>query len=191
MEKNVGKLKSTLSMAAMGVVLMAALFLARGWLGGALKDPEAVRSYISSLGALGPLMLMVIQALQVVVPVMPGFVGCMVGAGLFGVVGGFWCNYIGITAGSLIAYCLARRFGMPFVQKVVSVEKYASWTALANRRTYPLILFLAILLPLTPDDYLCYLSGLIGMSPRRFFWIVVIGKPWLILGYSILFARLF
>lgn len=43
---------------------------------------------------------------------------------MFGAAGGFWINYIGISAGSLIAYWLARRFGVGLVRKMISLEKY-------------------------------------------------------------------
>ena len=46
------------------------------------------------------------------------------------------------------------------------------------------------LLPLAPDDFLCYFSGLTGMSAKRFTWIIVLGKPWCILAYSLFFAYL-
>ena len=55
---------------------------------------------------------------------------------------------------------------------------------------YTLVLFLAILLPLAPDDFLCYFSGLTSMPARRFTWIILLGKPWCILFYSVLFSYL-
>ena len=124
-----------------------------------------------------------------ILPVLPGFLGCIVGAGMFGAMGGFWCNYIGISAGSLIAFFLARHFGSSLVRCMIPLEKYDSFVAWLNRRrSYTVILFLAILLPLAPDDFLCYFSGLTGMSAKRFTWIIVLGKPWCILGYSLFFA---
>ena len=114
------------------------------------------------------------------------------GAGLFGAAGGFVCNYIGISLGSLIAFWLAQRFGLPLVRQMVPLQKYQRVTDwVCRRKSYTLVLFLAILLPLAPDDYLCWLSGLSGYPSRRFFWIIVLGKPWCILAYSLAFARLF
>ena len=48
--------------------------------------------------------------------------------------------------------------------------------------------YLATLLPLFPDDFLCYFSGLIKMNWKKFVWIIILGKPWCILGYSIVFG---
>ena len=54
---------------------------------------------------------------------------------------------------------------------------------------FSLILFLMILLPLCPDDYFCYLSGITGMSARKFTALILLGKPWCILAYSVAFSH--
>ena len=175
----------------MFLLLPSRLFVGSAWIGGHFKSMETLRAYLESYGKLGPIVLTAIQALQVVLPVLPGFFGCIVGAAMFGAVGGFWINYIGISTGSLIAYWLARRFGVSLVQKMVPMERYEKWTSWMNgKKLYSIILFLAILLPLAPDDFLCYFSGLIGMSAKKFTWIVILAKPWCILLYSILFSHL-
>ena len=130
-----------------------------------------------------------IQAFQVILPVLPGFFGCAVGALLFGAAGGFWYNYLGISAGSIIAFFLARQYGTSFVKALFPGESYTKWSDwLSRSRYFTLALFAAILLPLFPDDYLCYFSGLTNMSPKKFIWIILLGKPWCILAYSLAFA---
>ena len=102
--------------------------------------------------------------------------------------GSFWCNYIGISAGSIIAYFLGRRFGAELLQLLFPSEKYKKWVDWVNsKKSYTVVLFLAILLPLAPDDYLCYFSGMTKMSAKRFTWIIVLGKPWCILAYCVFF----
>lgn len=70
---------------------------------------------MKDFGIAAPLILTFFQAFQVVVPVLPGYLGCAAGAVAFGSVTGFWCNYIGISLGSVIAYFLARKYGMNIV----------------------------------------------------------------------------
>lgn len=191
MKRTTDKLKGVLTALLVFLLIFSLLFLVRGWASGRFDSVDSMREYIGSFGVFGPLVLTLIQALQVVLPVLPGFLGCIVGAGLFGAAGGFWCNYIGISAGSMAAFLLAQRFGVSLVQKMVPMEKYKRWVDWVNgRRSYTAVLFLAILLPLAPDDFLCYFSGLTGMSARRFTWIIVLGKPWCILAYSLFFAYL-
>lgn len=184
-------IKTTVTALLIFLLLLSAGFVLLAWWGGHFRSMESLRAYLESYGGWGPMILTLIQALQVVLPVLPGFLGCIVGAALFGAAGGFWVNYIGISLGSLIAYWLARRFGVSLVQKMVPMEKYEGWVRWVNeKKSYSLVLFLAILLPLAPDDFLCYFSGLTSMSARRFTWIVLLGKPWCILFYSIIFATI-
>mgnify|MGYP002801513856 CR=1 FL=1 len=189
MTPNIAKLKNLLTGFLVFLLFLTGLFLLKGYLDGQFRTMESFRAYVESFGLFAPLILVVIQALQVVLPVLPGVFGCIGGAGMFGAMGGFWCNYIGISAGSIIAFLLAKRFGMSLVRCMVPVEKYDSLVTWVNkRRSYTLVLFLAILLPLAPDDFLCYFSGLTGMSTKKFTWIILSAKPWCILGYSIFFA---
>lgn len=186
---NAAKLKNMLTAALVFLLLLTALFMLKGMLDGHFRSIQTLRAYVSSFGIFAPVILITIQALQVVLPILPGFLGCIVGAGLFGAAGGFWCNYIGISAGSIIAFLLARQFGVGLVKLMLPLDKYTSFVSwVNNKRSYTAVLFAAILLPLAPDDFLCYFSGLTGMSAKKFIWIILAAKPWCILGYSIFFA---
>lgn len=179
-------------LSAVMIVLLAlsAVFVLCGWLGGSFSSTQALRGYIASFGIFAPLVLTFIQALQVVLPVLPGWLGCIVGAAMFGPAGGFWCNYIGISAGSIAAYFLARRYGVNLVRQLVPMDKFDKCVAwVRTKKSYTLVLFLAILLPLAPDDFLCYYSGLGEMDAKKFVTIILVAKPWCILFYSIFFAQ--
>ena len=63
------------------LLVISAAFLLWGWLTGRFSSVEGMREYIGTFGLLGPVVLTVIQALQVV---LPGFFGCIAGASLFG-----------------------------------------------------------------------------------------------------------
>ncbi len=171
------------------LLALSAFVLIYGWIGGHYESAEAFKSYIESFGVWGPIILTLIQLLQVVLPVLPGFLGCIVGAALWGPVVGFLVNYIGISAGSIIAYYLARRYGIKLVNKMISMKKYEKHIERINKsKSYSVLLFVAILLPLAPDDFMCYFSGLIDMPPKKFNTIIILAKPWCILFYSIFFS---
>ena len=107
------------------------------------------------------------------------------GALLFGSVGGFIYNYVGICAGSIIAFFLAKHYGIPLVQAIFPSKKYNVWTErIRKTKSYDVLFGLSVLLPLAPDDYLCYFSGLINMSVKKFILIILLTKPWCILFYS-------
>ena len=175
--------------ALIALLSLSAFVLIRGWLGGHFDSADTLRLYIASFGMWGPLVLSLIQMLQVVLPVLPGFLGSIAGAALFGWLGGFLVNYIGICAGSITAYWLARRYGMQLVAKMVPMEKYGKWIARVNRsKSYTIFLLACIILPLVPDDFLCYFSGLMDMTSKKFISIILFGKIWCLLFYSIFFA---
>lgn len=179
-----------------GTIVLFCLFMGMalfvcidGLMKGHFQSIQTLQTYISSYGIWGPLLLLMIQLLQVILPILPGFAGCIVGSVLFGAANGFWINYIGISLGSIIAYFLAKRYGTKLVNKMMPMEKYQKYIDKINQsKSYTLLLFLAILLPLAPDDFLCYFSGLINMSSKKFITIIILAKPWCILGYCIFFA---
>lgn len=179
-----------LAATALAVLLALSVFvLIKGWMGGHFDSANTLRAYIASFGFWGPVVLALIQLLQVVLPVLPGVLGNIAGAALFGWFGGFVVNYIGVCAGSILAYWLARRFGIRLVSKMVSMEKYQKWIDRVNHsKSYTIFLAACILLPFVPDDFLCYFSGLMDMPPKKFITIILTGKPWCLLFYSLFFA---
>lgn len=191
MEEKAEHLKKYLGAALIFLLMLLILFCVQGYLGGHFSSAEQLQAYMKRFGVFAPVILTVIQAIQVIIPVLPGGLGCVVGAGMFGAAGGFWCNYIGISAGSIISFLLAKRYGVELVRKMVPMEKYQKLVDWVNtKKSYTLILFLAILLPLAPDDFLCWFSGLTGMASRRFIWIIIAAKPWCILFYSLIFGHI-
>lgn len=166
-------------------------FLANAYIGGKFHSIETLQQYIQKFGMFGPIILVIVQAVQVVIPILPGFLGCAAGAVLFGSAGGFWCNYIGISLGSIIAFILARKYGITLVQSIFPKDKYEKYSEWAGKsKSYTVLLFLGMVLPLFPDDFFCYFSGLTKMNIRKFTTIIILGKPWCILVYSIMFANL-
>lgn len=186
MKKNIVKISTYL---LVFLLVFFLLVLIKAWIGGKFNSVESFQDYIAGYGIFGPIILTLFQAAQVVLPILPGFLGCAVGAVMFGSAGGFWCNYIGISAGSIIAFLLARKYGAAIVREIFKGDKYDTWAERAARsKSFAVFMFVATLLPLFPDDYLCYLSGLTKLSTRKFVWIILLGKPWCILAYSLGFG---
>ena len=150
---------------------------------------ESFQNYMKGFGMAAPLILTVFQAVQVIVPVLPGYLGCAAGAVAFGSTTGFLCNYIGISIGSIISYFLAKRYGIDIILAMFPQKQYNKWSRrIEKSRSYGYFLFIATLLPLFPDDFLCYFSGLMKMDSKKFIWIIILGKPWCILAYSMAFG---
>ena len=187
--KNIGRIKTGTALLLLSLCLIMCVVLFKAYREGKFDSAESMQEYIAGFGIMAPIMLTAIQAAQVVLPVLPGFLGCAVGAVMFGCWGGFWCNYIGISAGSIIAFWLARQFGRDLVVGLFKGKRYEKWTRWAAKsNSYTAMLFAGMVLPLFPDDYFCYLTGLTDMTLKKFSAIVIIGKPWCILAYSIIFS---
>lgn len=165
------------------------LFLVKQFCDQKFDSVESLQNYMKGFGIAAPFILTAFQAVQVVVPVLPGYLGCAAGAIAFGSMTGFWCNYIGISLGSIIAYFLAKKYGVDIVTAMFPRKQYEKWSKrIEKSKSYDCFLFIATLLPLFPDDFLCYFSGLMKMNSRKFIWIIILGKPWCILAYSIAFG---
>lgn len=170
------------------ILILGMLFLKKIFTSN-ITSIEDFQRMMKGYGSAGPILLTLIQAFQVVVPVLPGYLGCAVGAISYGTITGFFCNYIGISLGSIIAFFLAEKYGKQLVTDMFSEKQYEKWTRkIEEKKSYDAFLFIATLLPLFPDDFLCYFSGLVRMDRKRFVWIIILGKPWCILAYSILFG---
>ncbi|MGZ9585679.1 TVP38/TMEM64 family protein [Paenibacillus marinisediminis] len=183
------RIKKGFLIASVVLLLVPALFILKGYVDGAFSSLGAFQIYIGKLGLWGPITLTLFQAFQVVIPILPGWLGCGVGAVVFGPVGGFICNFIGISAGSIMAFWLARKYGVKLVKSIIAEDKYEKYVGwISNKKSYSLALWLMILLPFAPDDFFCYFSGLTKMSAKKFTWIIITAKPWCIILYSIFFG---
>ncbi|OJG19835.1 hypothetical protein RU97_GL000068 [Enterococcus canis] len=153
---------------------------------GVFRDTNSLRGLVGDAVILGPVIFILIQILQVVVPVIPGGVSCAAGVLIFGPVAGFIYNYIGIAIGSIIIFLLGRRYGKPFILSLISektYDKYIGW--LDNDKRFERLFALAIFFPVAPDDALCLMAGLTNMSLKKFSLIIILAKPFSIFLYSL------
>lgn len=166
-----------------GLAACAALVF-YGFYTGIFSSQAALEQFLSGFGLWAPLIFVIFQAVQVVIPILPGGIGCVAGVLVFGPIAGFLYNYVGICLGSLAAFLLARRYGKPIIESMFSPKlraKYLHWT---EGRRFNNLFAVAIFMPVAPDDFLCYLAGTTKMTVRRFTTIILLGKPLAIAAYS-------
>lgn len=178
--------KRALQAASLAGFFICAAVAVWGWQTGVLTSQERLQALVDRCGPAGALLFTVFQAVQVVIPILPGGLGCLVGVILFGPVWGFAYNYTGICIGSLMAFAVARSCGKPLLYLLFSektIEKYRHWTE--ERSRFAKLFALAIFLPVAPDDFLCYLAGTTDMSWTRYTAIILLGKPFAIALYSL------
>lgn len=155
------------------------------WHQGYLTDTAKLQALLDRCGILAPLVFMLVQAIQVVIPILPGAVGCVFGVVFFGPLWGFVYNYVGICIGSVCAFLLARKYGMLFVRNMTGSKFYDKYQHfLEKENQFEKMFALLIFLPVAPDDFLCYLAGVSRMRLVRFTTIILLGKPAAIFLYS-------
>lgn len=110
-------LKSTKWLTVVGTVALC-LFLV--YLGQAhyLSHPESLQLYLKRTGVIAPVIFILIQIVQVIIPIIPGGVSSGIGVIVFGAVEGFLYNYVGLLIGSYIVFRLVKKYGQNFILKV-------------------------------------------------------------------------
>ena len=167
-------------------LLLCGVLAVWGWRTGILTSQQAMEDFVARAGRAGVLLFSLFQAVQVVIPVLPGGLGCLAGVLLFGPVKGFLCNYIGICVGSMLAFAVAKSCGRPLLPKLFSediIRKYQHWTDRGS--PFAKWFAAAIFFPVAPDDFLCYLAGTTEMNWQTFSAIIWLCKPFSIALYSL------
>lgn len=175
---------------AVNIISIVGLILTTGfmywcWKQGILTSQENMQKFIMGFGAAAGIIFILIQIIQVIIPVIPGGVSCVAGVIVFGAGMGFVYNYVGICIGSILVFLIAKRYGRPLMVKMFDkklIDKYESWTEKNGRFTK--LFAMAIFLPVAPDDFLCYLAGTTRMKLKTFTAVILLGKPLSIAAYS-------
>lgn len=118
-------------------------------------------------------------------PLVPGGLLVVAAPVLFGPVEVTILSYLGVCAGSLAAFALARRHGVGLIGRLVGPRALG---AMRDRLSGPRAtgaFALAIVLPVAPDDLLCYLVGTTRMRARTFALIILLGKPAALIAYGL------
>lgn len=144
--------------------------------------PEA-RTWLQSLGPLGAVIFICINAAQIVLAPIPGYIVQLAGGWVFGVWQGALLGIIGLALGAALAMTLARLLGRPFVSRMVGAARLARWEHVtrADRPWFWALLFLA---PIGDLPY--FLAGLSRYPiPRLVLIAVIVRSPSVTLAAAI------
>lgn len=135
-----------------------------------------LREWISGWGTAAPAVFIALQALQIVVFVIPGEFVQIAGGYLFGAVLGTLLSLSGAVLGATLSFFLARLLGRPFVAAFVPPQRMASIEKLAGSRSARSIFFLLYLIPGIPKDVLGYVAGLSPLTFPFFITVSTLGR---------------
>lgn len=130
-------------------------------------DQEAVSAYLKGFGLLGPLVLAIVQLIQILVAVIPGHVFLVAAGYVYGFPLGLLLNVVYIVAASQLSFSLARWAGRPFINRLVSDELLEKWYVIGERQGFTFFT-ITFILPVFPTDVMNFVAGLSGISSRKF-----------------------
>lgn len=130
-------------------------------------DQEAASAYLKGFGLLGPLVLAIVQLIQILVAVIPGHVFLIAAGYVYGFPLGLLLNVVYIVAASQFSFSLARWAGRPFISRLVSNEQLEKWYAIGEKQGFTFFT-VAFVLPVFPTDLMNFVAGLSGISSRKF-----------------------
>lgn len=135
-----------------------------------------LKNLILSFGAIGVVVFILLAIGQVIMLPIPSIVLIICGNLIYGpLLTTLFCS-IGVIVGSLIAFLLGKIFGLKLVKNFLSDKIISKYNNLMNSKG-KVLLSLAFILPLFPDDILCLLAGISNIKLKDFMMIVSLLRP--------------
>ncbi len=126
-----------------------------------VQDEATLEVWVMGLGWWGPFALVALNAVQIVIAPIPGYVVQVAAGFLFGPFwGGVWAA-TGLLIGSTIAFWLARFYCRPLVGRLVGQERLAQWEHVTHSDSV-VLWFVLLLGPVGDLPY--FLAGLARVS---------------------------
>lgn len=160
---------------------------------GIFRSSTSLQAFIQEFGKYAVIVFVLLQVIQVIIPILPGGISSVAGMLMFGNGFGLLYSCIGLVIGEAIGFLLVRYYSVAFVQLILSPKKYQKFDELLTRKTKDIkkVLVVTLLLPFAPDDLICLVAGLTKLSFREFMQIVIFLKPWSVGVYSMIMLFLF
>jgi uncharacterized membrane protein YdjX (TVP38/TMEM64 family) len=137
------------------------------------RDRPALEAFVAGLGWRGPLLLVLINAVQILVAPIPGYAVQGAAGFLFGPVwGGIWGS-LGLMTGGMLAMGITRLYGRPAARRFVGAERLARW----EKATYSqsaLLWWLILMAPIGDLPY--FLAGLSRVSFAKILALTLVSR---------------
>lgn len=137
------------------------------------QDEEAIERMVIWLGWFGPPILIIFNALQIVVAPIPAYAFFVAAGFLYGALWGGIYGTLGTLLGAATAMLLSRRFGRPWVVRIVGTSRLDRWNEMTNRRGW-LVWGLLLLAPVGDIPY--FLAGLSQVSVQRILLLTLVTR---------------
>ena len=132
---------------------------------------EKFKEEIQSSGVTGIFILLGLQAVQILLPILPGEPIEILAGMCYGPIGGFIFLIISVFLITALIFFTVRKLGRSFVYGVCSegkIKKLENSKIFKNPKKVEYIMLILFLIPGTPKDLLVYIGGLLPIKPLRF-----------------------
>lgn len=140
-----------------------------------VRSPERLRQLVEQAGVFGPLVFITVQFLQILIAPIPGQVVGVASGALFGIWLGTLYSLIGSVLGMFAVIGISRKLGRPFVERFVDRNTLEKFDYLVSNNG-AMVFFLIMLLPVFPDDLICYIAGLSKVKVRTLVLFGALGR---------------
>lgn len=156
-------------------------------------DAPALAARVREAGAAGPLALSAAFVLQCVVAPLPSEPVMMAAGYVYGPAPGFVLAWLGVVAGAVVCFGLARAYGRPLVTRMVSHRRLDALDEFVGARgvraTFAAVLALRVL-SFHSFDVLSYVCGLVQFPFRWFLAATAIGAVPKVFAFTYMGATL-
>jgi uncharacterized membrane protein YdjX (TVP38/TMEM64 family) len=140
-----------------------------------IKSAESLQEYLKSSGGWMLAVYIILQYLQVIILPIPSVVSTVAGVALFGPFYALLYSLVGIILGSFTGFLIGRKVGYKAVAWMIGKDTLEKWQNKLKGKDN-LFLTIMFLLPMFPDDVLCFIAGLSSMSTKYFLCMITISR---------------
>ncbi len=136
-----------------------------------ISTPEgqaAFEAWVSEMGPVGFLVLLLFQILQVVIAFIPGELVQVIAGVMYGTWGGLGLCVLGCVVASAAIFAVVRKLGQPFVESIIGKDQIEKFGFLNNSEKLDTLVFVLFLIPGIPKDVLTYFVPLTKMKMSSF-----------------------
>jgi len=176
MIEGMGRIRGrTIAILGLLALAVAALLIWRRPLLSFFADRTTVQEFVTRFGPWAPISSILLHVAQVLLAPIPGQVIDAANGYLFGAAWGTVYSLVGVIIGSSLAMALARRFGRPWAERLITRETLERLDGYSQQRG-ALFFFVVFLFPFLPDDVACFLAGLTPLPLPELVVLATIGR---------------
>ncbi len=127
-----------------------------------LENPNKIKELALGFGAIAPLFLILLQALQNILPLLPHEITAIATGFLFGPILGTAYTLIGAFLGSAFVFIIARKYGERLAEMFFDKKELIHFHLMFKNKGVWAV-FLTRLIPIFPNDLVSFAAGLTGM----------------------------